>query len=53
MPSVVRQKWTLCAGNYSKASRQLGWRPEVSFENLFEIMMKSDLEGLSAQHPER
>jgi GDPmannose 4,6-dehydratase len=38
-------------GDYSKASRELGWRPEVSFANLVEMMMKSDVERLSVQNP--
>jgi len=31
-------------GDYSKAKRMLGWQPNVSFEQLVEMMVKSDLE---------
>lgn len=31
-------------GDYSKAERKLGWRPKVKFNELVEIMVKSDLD---------
>ena len=31
-------------GNYSKAARALGWSPEVSFEQLVEMMVKADVD---------
>lgn len=34
-------------GDYTKAERQLGWTPEVQFEELVEMMLKTDLEHLS------
>ncbi len=34
-------------GDYSKAERDLGWRPETSFEELIRLMVRSDLELLS------
>jgi GDPmannose 4,6-dehydratase len=36
-------------GDASKASRALGWQPKVSFEQLVEMMVQSDLEHLSQQ----
>lgn len=30
-------------GNYSKIKNKLGWKPETSFEELVELMVKSDL----------
>lgn len=35
-------------GDSSKARRQLGWRPEVSFSQLIERMVQADLKGESA-----
>ncbi len=42
----------LLVGDSSKALRELGWRPEMSFEHLVEQMVRVDLERLrpSAQH---
>lgn len=37
----------LLVGDYSKAKRKLNWKPRVKFEELVEIMVKSDLERLS------
>jgi GDPmannose 4,6-dehydratase len=34
----------LLLGDPSKAKRQLGWEPQVTFEGLVELMMKADLE---------
>lgn len=36
-------------GDAAKASRTLGWQPRVSFEQLVEMMVQSDLEHLSQQ----
>ena len=36
-------------GDASKAIRILGWKPRVSFEELVEMMVQSDLEQLSQQ----
>lgn len=33
-------------GDYSKAERELGWKPKVSFEELIAMMVKADLERL-------
>jgi GDPmannose 4,6-dehydratase len=38
-------------GNPGKARRELGWEPEVSFEELITMMVDSDLEQLQS-HPE-
>jgi len=37
-------------GDSSKARRELGWKPEVSFEQLIEMMVDADLDRLSASH---
>jgi GDPmannose 4,6-dehydratase len=34
-------------GDYSKAERELGWRPDTSFEELIRLMTQADLERLS------
>ena len=39
----------LLVGDPSKAHRLLGWQPEVTFEELIEMMVKADLDRLSAQ----
>lgn len=36
----------LLIGDPSKAKRQLGWEPEVSFEHLVEMMVQADIERL-------
>jgi GDPmannose 4,6-dehydratase len=36
-------------GDPSKAKRVLGWKPEVGFEALVEMMVKADLEAIQAQ----
>jgi GDPmannose 4,6-dehydratase len=38
-------------GDYSKAHKQLGWDPQVSFENLVRMMVDSDLELVSRSTP--
>jgi len=41
-------------GDYSKAERELGWRPKVSFEELVTLMVKEDLarvRNASTAHP--
>jgi GDPmannose 4,6-dehydratase len=38
----------LLVGDASKALRELGWRPETSFEQLVEQMVRADLERLRA-----
>jgi GDPmannose 4,6-dehydratase len=35
----------LLQGDYTKARRQLGWKPTVSFRDLIEMMVKADLEA--------
>jgi GDPmannose 4,6-dehydratase len=37
----------LLIGDSSKAKRQLGWTPEVSFEQLVEMMVQADIDRLS------
>ena len=39
------EKTVLC-GDASKAARVLGWKPEVSFDKLVEIMMEADLKHI-------
>ena len=36
-------------GDASKARRELGWEPQVSFEELVEMMVDADLERLSVE----
>jgi GDPmannose 4,6-dehydratase len=38
-------------GNSSKARRQLGWEPKVSFEELIGMMVDSDIELVSGHAP--
>ena len=38
----------LLIGSPAKATKALGWKPEVSFEKLVEMMVRSDLERLKA-----
>ncbi len=38
----------LLIGDPSKAQRVLGWQPEVSFEELIEMMVRADIDRLSA-----
>jgi GDPmannose 4,6-dehydratase len=37
-------------GNPAKAKEKLGWKPEVSFERLVQMMVDADLERLKAGH---
>jgi GDPmannose 4,6-dehydratase len=41
----------LLVGDASKARRQLGWRPEVTFQGLVRMMVEADLERLRAGRP--
>jgi len=46
-PAFVRPaEVDLLIGSSAKAEKQLGWKPEVSFEELIEMMVLSDLERL-------
>ena len=38
-------------GDPSKAKRQLGWEPEVTFEKLVEIMVKADWDAIKSDYP--
>ncbi len=40
----------LLVGDPSKAGKQLGWEPEVTFEQLIQMMVESDLQTLKAEH---
>jgi GDPmannose 4,6-dehydratase len=40
-------------GSYEKAERQLGWKPETSFEELISLMVDADLELLSRGVPQK
>jgi GDPmannose 4,6-dehydratase len=49
-PAFVRPaEVDLLIGDPSKANRVLGWEPEVSFEQLVEMMVKSDLDIVGKQ----
>jgi len=39
----------LLVGDYSEAKKELGWEPKVRFEELVEIMVKSDLEEIEKE----
>jgi GDPmannose 4,6-dehydratase len=41
----------LLIGDPSKAKRVLGWEPKVSFEELVEMMVRADIDRLSALAP--
>jgi GDPmannose 4,6-dehydratase len=48
-PALVRApEGTPSVGDPAKARRRLGWRPEVSFEELVERMVNADLRSLEA-----
>ena len=40
----------LLVGDASKAGKQLGWEPKVSFEQLIQMMVESDLSKLKEEH---
>lgn len=40
-------------GDCSKANRILGWKPEISFEQLVEMMVKSDVELVTKTSPQK
>jgi len=42
----------LLVGDASKAKRELGWEPEVTFEQLVKMMVDSDLKRLSQANPQ-
>ena len=39
----------LLVGDASKARRELGWEPEVSFEELVELMVRADCDRVAAE----
>lgn len=39
----------LLVGDYSKAKKNLGWEPEVSFEKMIEMMVDADLKRLQTE----
>jgi GDPmannose 4,6-dehydratase len=46
-PALVRPaEVDLLIGDPAKAKRQLGWKPEITFEQMIERMVKSDIEKL-------
>jgi GDPmannose 4,6-dehydratase len=46
-PALVRPaEVDLLIGDPAKATKQLGWKPEVSFEQLVEMMVRADLDRL-------
>lgn len=49
-PALVRPaEVDLLIGDASKARRQLGWKPEVSFEALVKMMVEADIERLKGE----
>ena len=55
--SFARLKFDLLVGDASKAGRQLGWEPTVTFAELARLMVDADLEywerhaGLESKNP--
>ncbi len=48
-PAFVRPaEVDLLIGDYSKAERDLGWKPRTTFEELIRLMVRSDLELLAS-----
>ena len=46
-PALIRPaEVDLLIGDISKARKQLGWEPKVSFEELIRMMVDADLENL-------
>jgi GDPmannose 4,6-dehydratase len=46
-PKLIRPaEVDILCGNATKAKEKLGWEPEVSFEELIEMMVKADLEAV-------
>jgi GDPmannose 4,6-dehydratase len=43
----------LLVGDPSKAKEKLGWEPDVTFEQLIELMVDADLERLQEEETER
>ncbi len=41
-------KSIICSATATKAQRELGWKPEVDFKQLVEMMVDADLERLEA-----
>jgi GDPmannose 4,6-dehydratase len=39
----------LLIGDYSKAKKKLGWKPQLTFKGLVELMVKEDLKGQKAR----
>ena len=51
-PSLLRPADVeLLIGDASKVRRELGWTPQVSFDALIELMVKSDLQRLTSRQP--
>lgn len=50
-PALFRplDRWDLC-GDASRASQQLGWKPQVSFEQLVPLMVRWDLRQVARQN---
>jgi GDPmannose 4,6-dehydratase len=50
-PSLIRPaEVDVLRGDWSKAKRELGWSPEVDFEELVRMMVDADLEQLESQY---
>ena len=53
-PSLIRPaEVDILRGDCGKAERELGWRPEVDFEELVRMMVDSDIEQLESQQYRR
>jgi GDPmannose 4,6-dehydratase len=53
-PSLIRPaEVDILRGDWGKAERELGWRPEVDFEGLVRMMVDADIEQLEAEQYRR
>jgi GDPmannose 4,6-dehydratase len=53
-PSLIRPaEVDVLRGDWGKAERELGWRPEVDFEGLVRMMVDADVELLQTQQDRR
>jgi len=53
-PSLIRPaEVDILRGDWGKAERKLGWRPEIDFEGLIRMMVDADLDQLKSQQSRR
>jgi|SRR6476660_1867463 hypothetical protein len=47
-PLILAESSLALRGDYSKARKRLGWKPQITFEVLVEVMVRSDFDRLSS-----